>query len=147
MNRNDILDTDGNDYILIPTGEQIFTVTHKEFDQYPGSANLPPCEKVIITLAVDMETGRGYARVDIPLCTSMKWKLAAFFRSIGLKKHGEAMKMDWNLVEGRQGAAIFETREYQTRSGQTRTINSVASFLDYDPRRHMTQVEMDDQPF
>ena len=71
---------------------------------------------------------------------------AAFFRSIGQKKHGEKTVMNWNKVVGSRGKAHFKPREYQ-KDGQTRQVNDVDRFIDYDPSVAMTPVKTDDLPW
>jgi hypothetical protein len=35
----------------------------------------------------------------------MEWKISAFFRAVGLKKHGEKLKMKWDQAIGLKGKA------------------------------------------
>lgn len=62
----------------------------------------------------------------------MEWKMSAFFRSIGQKKHGEKFTPDWNKVMHQRGRAHFKFVEYKDRNGDERTKNEVDKFLDYD---------------
>ena len=72
--------------------------------------------------------------------------MAAFFRAIGQKKHGEKARMDWNKVVGARGKARFKIREY-TKDGETRQVNEVDRFYDYHPSYAMTPVKADDLPW
>ena len=67
------------------------------------------------------------------LCRRHEWKLAGFFRSIGQKKHGERLVMNWNKVVGAQGRARFKPRNYINRDGEERQTNDLDRFYDYDP--------------
>ena len=54
--------------------------------------------------------------------------------------------MDWNSVVGSRGRAHFKPRSY-TKDGQTRTVNDVDRFYDYDPSCEMIPVETEDVPW
>ena len=47
---------------------------------------------------------------------------------------------------GSRGKAHFKPREYQ-KDGQTRQVNDVDRFIDYDPSVAMTPVKTDDLPW
>ena len=53
----------------------------------------------------------------------------AFFRSIGQKKKGERLKMNWFDVIGRLGRAHFKPRTY-VKDGEERQTNSLVRFID-----------------
>jgi len=42
-------------------------------------------------------------RENYVLHSSLEWKLSELFRGIGLKKKGEQLRMNWNLVPGCTG--------------------------------------------
>ena len=87
------------------------------------------------------------ARVDLMLYRTVEWKIAAFFRSIGQKKHGEKAVMDWSKVVGARGKAHFKPREYTTRDGEIRTVNDVVRFIDFEPGVMMTPVQTNELPW
>ena len=89
MNWDDVIENDGQEYILLPEGDYNYRVTNFERGQFPGGPKIPPCPKASLTLTVDTEQGTATARVDLLLYRTVEWKMAAFFRSIGQKKHGE----------------------------------------------------------
>ena len=64
------------------------------------------------------------------LYRTLEWKLSAFFRALGLKKHGEELRMDWSKVEGATGRAHIIQRKYTTGDGQERIVNDVSRFYD-----------------
>ena len=85
----------------------------------------------------------------LKLHKSLEWKLAAFFRSIGLKKHGERLVMDWSKVPGSEGRAHFKPRKYKTDNGEEREANNLAKYLDYDESKmpQLPEVDSSDLPF
>ena len=146
MNWDDVLENDGQEFIILPEGDYTYTVTRFERGQFPGGPKLPPCPKASLTLTIDKDLGTATARVDLMMYRTVEWKIAAFFRSIGLKKQGVNVAMDWNRVEGARGKAHFRPREYR-KDGETRTVNDMVRFIDYDPSFAFTPVETDDVPW
>ena len=131
MNWDDVIENDGQEYILLPEGDYTFVVTGFERGQFPGGQRLSACPKVTVTLLVETEQGTAVTKVDLMLHRNVEWKLAAFFRSIGMKKHGEPCRMDWYGSVGRKGRAHFRPRTY-LKDGQERQVNDVEHFIDYD---------------
>ena len=146
MNWDDVIENDGQEYILLPEGDYNYRVTNFERGQFPGGPKIPPCPKATITLNIDNDKGVATARVDLLLYRTVEWKIASFFRSIGRKKQGEKVTMNWNQVLNARGRAHFRPWTY-TKDGQTRTVNDVGHFIDYDPSCAMTPVKTDDLPW
>ncbi len=134
MDWDDAIESDGQEYILLDEGDYNFTVTNFERSRFPGSAKIPPCNKAIITLAVDTYSGTATVKFDLILYRSLEFRLASFFRCIGQKKHGERLVMDWNKVVGRKGRARFKPRKYIDRNGDERQTNDVDRFYDWDDK-------------
>ena len=129
MDWNDTIESDGEEFIVLPEGDYAFTVTNFERGRFPGSAKLPPCNKSTLTLAVDAPGGGVSVKTDLILYRTLEWKIASFFRSVGLKKHGERLVMDWNRVVGAKGFAHIKPRAY-TYNGREYTANDVEQFID-----------------
>ena len=146
MGWDDVLENDGQEFIVLPEGDYTYTVTNFERGHFPGGAKIPACNKATLTQAIDNVQGAATAKIDLLLYRTVEWKIAAFFRSIGQKKHGEKTVMNWNKVVGSRGKAHFKPREYQ-KDGQTRQVNDVDRFIDYDPSVAMTPVKTDDLPW
>jgi len=146
MSWNDVLENDGQEFLILPEGDYTYTVTDYERGQYAGGEKIPPCPKATIYLEIETEQGTATSRVELFLYRKLEKKIAAFFRSIGQKKHGEKISMDWNKVIGSRGRAHFMPFEY-VKNGQTRRINSLDYFIDYDPSVAMIPVQEDDVPW
>lgn len=130
---DDEIADDGQSNILLPEGDYVFEVANVERGRFPGGAKIPECNKVSLTLDVKTEQGTAKVWCDLILHRSVEWKISAFFRSIGLKKRGEPLKMDWNKAFGAQGKAHMKPRTYKNSSGEEKTVNDVERFLDWDP--------------
>jgi hypothetical protein len=134
MDWNDTLESDGQEFIILPEGDYVFKVTNFERGRYPGSKKIPSCNKATLTLEVQTEDGVAFAHTDLILYRSLEWKISSFFRSIGQKKHGERLVMDWNRVIGAYGRAHFAPATFTGKTdGKEHQKNEVIRFLDYDP--------------
>jgi len=132
MDWSDSIDNEGQELIVLEEGDYVFKVTKFERGRYPGSAKIPPCNKAIITVEVQTEKGISTTRFDLILYRTLEWKLCSFFRSIGQKKHGEKLVMDWNKVLGSKGRAHFKPKSYTNQYGDEKVFNDIEKFIDYD---------------
>ena len=132
MDWDSAIESDGQQFTILDEGDYPFTVTSFERGRYPGSAKIPPCNKASLTFTVDLPDGqRATCREDLILYRTLEWKLASFFRSIGQKKTGETLVMDWSKVVGAHGRAHFKPRTYMS-AGVEHTTNSVDHYCDPD---------------
>lgn len=142
------IEEDGQGYVLLDEGDYEFTVTGFERGQHNGSAKIPACPKAILTLSVETASGVAEIKENLILYKTMEWKLSSFFRSIGLKKHGERLVMDWNKVLGASGKAHIIQRTYTGNDGLLKKSNGVQYFIDYIPEKFISKDnEEDDIPF
>ena len=118
-------------FVAIENGEYEYYVKEFERGRYGGSDKIPACPQAILTLAVLTPQGEASCKVNLFLHPVVEWKLSEFFRSIGLKKHGEKLIMDWSKVPGARGRAVFGQREY-TYEGEKKHANECKRFLDFD---------------
>ena len=146
MEWDDVIENDGQEFVLLPDGDYLFEVVDFERGRFPGGPKIPACNKATVTLLVRTPDGIARVRTDLLLYRTLEWKISSFFRSIGQKKHGEKTVMNWNKVVGSRGKAHFKPRSY-TKDGQERQVNDVDRFIDYDPSYAMTPVKTDDLPW
>ena len=127
---NDTIENDSS-YILLPEGTYPFTVIRFERGEHAGSDGIPPCKKMVLTLELDGgELGVTEITENLYLHSRQEWKLCRFFTCIGLRKPGEAYKMDWNAVPRARGVANIIIHNYKNKNNQMRKINRVSEFLD-----------------
>ena len=143
---NDTIENDGQEFVILPEGDYNFTVTGFERGRFPGGQKIPACNKASLTLQVNTADGVAISHTDLLLYRSMEWKLSAFFRCIGQKKHGERLVMDWNRVIGSTGRARFKPRSYTGNDGKERQANEVDRFYDWE-ETFFTDAPADDLPF
>ncbi len=132
MNWDDAIETDGQEYILLPEGEYNFKVTNFERGRFVGSARIPQCNKASIVIQIEAKEGTTTVKFDLILYRTLEWRISAFFRSIGQKKHGEKLTMDWGKVVGSKGRAYIKQRSYTNQNGEEKFINDVDRFIDYN---------------
>ena len=134
MEWDDAIESDGQEFVILEEGDYNFRVVEFERGRFPGSAKIPPCNKAALTLQVKTADGKiATVKTDLILHRNLEWRLSAFFRCIGQKKHGERLVMDWNKVLYAQGRAHFKPRTYTNRDGEERQANDVDRFYDFDP--------------
>lgn len=126
---DDAIENEGPQYVLLPEGEYEFTVVKWERGRFPGSDKLPPCPKATVT--VNIKTPEGETNIDhqLFLHTKTEGLLCSFFTSIGQRKHGERITMNWNAVTGTKGRCKVTINTYE-KDGQKRQNNRISKFLE-----------------
>ena len=145
MDWNDSIETDSQEYVLLPEGDYNFIVTNFERGRFPGGAKIPPCNKATITIQIAASEGVATLHFDLLLYRTLEWKISSFFRCIGLKKHGEKLVMDWSKVINSYGKCHVKQKTYTNQYGEEKTINDVDKFYDFDPKDY--EINEDDLPF
>lgn len=133
---DDEIQNDGQEFVLLEEGDYIFEVVKLEKQTFNGSAKMEASPKAHLTLKIETESGTAYVTTDLILNPLLEWKISQFFRSVGMKKHGEKLKMNWNAVTGRHGRCHVIIREYTGQDGSKRKTNDVDRYVDYDPKAH-----------
>lgn len=101
-------DTIQNDssFVELPEGDYDFTIESYERGRFNGSAKIPACNMATVYFSVKAPDGRdATVRENFILHTKMEWKLSELFCSVGLKKKGEELRMNWNALPGLTGRA------------------------------------------
>ena len=126
---NDTIEKDASEYILLQEGDYDFTVESFDRARHPGSEKLPPCNKAVLRLKINTENGIAYISHNLFLHTITEGMLSAFFASIGQKKKGEPLRMDWGRVPGSTGKVRVGIRLYTTKDGEQRQANEIKRFI------------------
>lgn len=121
------IENDGNDFVLLDEGIYPFQVTKFERSRSKGSDKLPPCNMAVLTIRVD---GQTTITENLILHSKMEWKLCQFFTSIGARKHGEKMRMNWSKVTGATGRCKIIVEDFVGKDGKPRQTNRIDKFLD-----------------
>ena len=86
--------------------------------------------QAILHLRVDAPDGESEMNVNLFLLKRFEWKLCQFFTSIGLRQHGEKLRMNWAAVTGKTGRCRITKRTYKDKTGADRETNDLDEFLD-----------------
>ena len=61
--------------------------------------------------------------------------ISAFFTSIGQKKKGEKIKMNWNAVIGAKGCCKVGIHEWTGNDGEKRQGNNIKKFYPFEGKK------------
>ena len=128
---DDEIVNDGNEtaFVTLEPGDYDFEVVKFERGTFTPKAGgkTPACNQAIVTLKISTDKGDCFIQDKFPMASTMEWKISAFFRSIGMKKHGEALKMDWNGSIGESGRATITKTKGEK---QDVFFNNIKTYLD-----------------
>lgn len=127
---NDTIEHD-SEFVLLPAGDYDFTVKSFERGRHPGSEKLPPCNKAVLTLEVTDGVGNSAdIKCNLFLHEKCEGMLCAFFTSIGQRKSGEKLAMNWQTVPGSRGRCRVGVRDWKSKDGSTMQSNEIKRFLE-----------------
>jgi len=122
-----------SEFTLLPDGEYDFEVINFERARHtPGpEGKLPPCNKAVLQIRITSPDGRrAQLTHNFFLHSSTEGILCAFFASIGQRKHGERLVMNWGKVPGACGRCKLGTRTWTSqRTGKEMKSNEIKRFL------------------
>lgn len=124
----DTIERENEEFVLLPEGDYNFVVESFDRARHPGSEKLPPCNKAVIKLKIEATEGTAFITHNLFLHTKTEGLLSAFFSSIGQKKKGEPLRMDWNRVVGACGRAKIGIHTYKNQQGEDRKSNDIKKF-------------------
>lgn len=122
-----------SEYTILEPGDYDFEVRKFERGRSKGSESIPASNMAILELKVYNDNVSTVITDYLVLHTKMEWKLSQFFCSIGQKKHGEPLRMDWNKVVGAKGRCKVKSDTYTTDKGEERTSNKIDKYYDFIP--------------
>lgn len=125
---------EGGDFVLLPEGDYDFTVVKVERARHSGSAKVPPCNMAKVTFAIWGAEDKVEVTENFFLCNKFEWKLSSLFLAIGLKKHGEPLKMNWTAVTGAKGRCHIYIDKYTRNDGSEGQSNKIKKLYAYDEK-------------
>ena len=119
---------DGEKYperVVLEPGDYDFKVTKFERGISKNGNNMAELE-------LEIKDGEKTAIVKdwIALTDKTMWKVANFFRSVGLKKHGEKTKMRWKESIGKTGRCTLTKVKLESKNGTPYDANQIHEYLD-----------------
>ena len=129
------IENDGLEFTLLDEGDYDFVVKKFERGRFDGSDKMSACPKAILTLQVGCGENQTTVIENLLLNKKIEWKISSFFRSIGLKKHGEKLRMDWSKVVGASGRCRVYVDEFESnKSGKKLKNNKIDKFYDKEDK-------------
>lgn len=130
------INNESTDFALLPEGDYDFTVEKFERGTFDGSDKLPACKKAIVTFTIWGENDKISITENFLLCEALEWKLSSLFLAVGMKKHGEPLRMNWNALPGKTGKCHIYVDNYakkEDKNGEkTGYSNKIKKFYAYD---------------
>ena len=120
-----------SEFVTLPEGDYDFEVVNFERSRSKGSDRMPPSNMAVLELRITGDKGSTTVTDYLVLHSRMEWKLSQFFRSIGLKKKGEPLRMNWNAVVGARGRCKLIIEKYTNDNGEQRDSNKIKQYYDY----------------
>ncbi len=130
MTWDDEIENDGEGFRVLPAGEYDFTVTDFTRGRFEGSARMAACPKAELTIRLHDPDGDATVNHNLFLNRKCEWKLCQFFTSIGARRHGETLRMDWNTVRGAKGRCKVGVRKWTGNDGTEHESNEITAFLE-----------------
>lgn len=127
----DQIKNEGGEFVLLPDGDYEYTVKKVLRTRYNGSEKVPPCNRAMVTFEVAGSDGAVSIEEGFFLLSNFEWKLSQLFLSLGMKKHGEPLKMNWNII-GKRGKCKVVVETYVKKDGTEGKANRIKRFYDYD---------------
>ena len=130
---DDTIQKESSEFEPLPEGDYDFMVESFDRGRHNGSEKLPPCNKAVLKLRVKSRDGKEVTVThNLFLHTITAGMLSAFFESIGQKKKGEPLRMNWQTVPGAKGRLKLGVHKYTNKDGQERTSNDVKRFYPHE---------------
>lgn len=99
----DTIQNDGKNFEPVPAGDYDFTIETFERGRSKGEGKLPPCNMATVYFTIHDRDRDVTIRENFLLHSKLEWKLSELFRSVGLKKEGEPLRMNWQALPGLTG--------------------------------------------
>lgn len=128
----DEISDEGKEFVLLPEGDYDFTVSKVDRARHNGSEKVPPCNMAKVTVTVWGAPDCIEITENLFLCNKFEWKLSQFFLALGLKKHGEPLRMNWGVVPGKRGKCHVYVDTYTKKDGSEGKSNKIKKFYAYD---------------
>lgn len=131
------IENEGKEFVVAEPGDYDFTVTGFERSRHGGSEKMPPCNKAILTIRLDVPNANGECIIkhNLFLHSKSEWRLCEFFTSIGQRRKGQRVSMNWNAVVGSKGRCKVKKRSFKSNSGNDLWTNDIEKF--YAPSENL----------
>ena len=130
---NDTIEKDSS-FVELPEGDYDFVIDHYERGRSQGSDKIPASNMAIVFFNIRSDDGyEATIRENFILHSKLEWKLSELFCSVGLKKKGEALKMNWNALPGLSGRAHVTLDP--DKKDPTKKYNHISKLYPKEPKK------------
>lgn len=148
MRWDDEIENDAEmEFVTLPEGDYRFMMQEYEKAIYNGSSTKIGlgCPMVIVKLKIFSDKGNANVQDRLYMNKNLEWKLSSFFRSLGMKKHGQKFKMDFDAAIGKEGMCHIKLTQSSGADGQPKTFMNVDRYIDSEAS--IAPTKPDDMPF
>ncbi len=125
--------TDDEGPKLAEPGDYLGQVIWVEEGEYAGGAKIGLCRCVTVTIQFQTPDGKRDVTDRFYNWPSVLWRVSAFCRAVGVKRHGEACRFSWQEMMGRRLKFHLARRSYTGRDGERHLTGSIDRYYDFDP--------------
>ena len=133
---DDEINNEGGDFEPLPEGDYDFEIVKVERARSKDNTEhggLPSCNMAKVTFKLFAADGSTRERTEnFILHSRMEWKLSQLFLSVGLKKHGEPLRMNWTALPLKKGKCRVTIRSYKKNDGSDGRSNEIKKLYAYD---------------
>lgn len=122
------IENDGDSFSVLPEGDEV-TYTVKKVEKGRNKDGTLPQVRVSLLCVSNNGHGRATVIEFFTMTRKSEWKLCEFFSSLGMRRHGERLKMRWD-IEGCSGIATVGVESYTKRDGDDGQSNRIKRFKD-----------------
>lgn len=129
----DTIQDDGKNFEPVPAGDYDFTIETFERGRSKGEGKLPPCNMATVYFTIHDRDRDVTIRENFLLHSKLEWKLSELFRSVGLKKEGEPLRMNWQALPGLTGRC--RVKQDQDAKDPSKIYNHIDKLYPKEPKK------------
>lgn len=133
---DDEIVNEGGEYEPLPEGDYDFEVVKVErarSKDNTANGGLPACNMAKVTFRLIAADGTTRERTEnFILHSKMEWKLSQLFLSVGLKKRGEPLRMNWTALPTKRGRCHVIVTTFKKKDGSDGKGNEIKKLYAYD---------------
>lgn len=120
-------------FVELPEGDYDFVIDHYERGRSKGSEKIPASNMAIVFFNVSGQNGETTTiKENFILHSKLEWKLSELFCSVGLKKKGEELRMNWNALPGLKGRC--QVTLDPDKNDPSKKYNHIKKLYPYEPK-------------
>lgn len=130
----DTIQNDGQDFEPVAAGDYDVTVERFDRSRSKGEGKLPPCKMAVVYFTVHAYDRDITIRENYVLHSSLEWKLSELFCGVGLKKKGEELRMNWQMLPGKKARAKVGLKP--GKNDPSKQYNFIEKLYPYEPPKY-----------